>query len=60
MTSYRPYEIGQTLAFICKCFYAFAIDLFTDSDAIMKSTVHIPACIGAIKHLLISSVIKKR
>lgn len=37
--------------------------VFTDSDAIMNyplSTVLIPACNGAIKHLLISSVIKKR
>ena len=33
------------------------MDLFTDSDTIMKGTLHIPACIAAINHLLNSGVI---
>ena len=33
------------------------IDLFTDSDTIMKDIMDIPAYIAAVKHLLISRVI---
>ena len=36
------------------------MDLITVSHAIMKDTQDIPACIAAIKHVLISRVIKKR
>ena len=36
------------------------MDHITDSDAITKDTQDIPACIAAIKYLLISRLIKKR
>ena len=36
------------------------MDLITVNNVIMKDTQDIPACIAAIKHLLIYRVIKKR